>query len=226
MQAINKVVMIFAFVSVSVFSEPSIYIGGGLNTSSTTATDSLASTKSPRLGFNAAIGFEQNLTKNISLISGFSMETRGESTESTSDIGDTPGAFISNVTSDINLFYLQIPMFVQYNKPLGLGKINLFAGPEMGILLAGKMQKVDNTTIPSSEIDPPPVYDTLDLANKMKMADCGISLGIGYEVTFGRSALFFRPSYYYGLVNYFTNDPKGSLRNIKTLVGYKFTFLN
>lgn len=222
MHSITKAIVLFAFVSGSAFSDPSIYMGGGLNISSTTATDSLSATKAPRLGFNAAIGFEQNITKTISLISGFSLETRGERTESTTDIGGGSGAVISKVTSDINLFYLQIPLFVQYNVPLSRGKINLFAGPEMGIVLAGEVQSVDNTT--STGVALPAIYDTLNLAKKMRMADGGISLGIGYEVTFGKSALFFQPSYYYGLSDYFTNDPKGSLRNIKTLIGYKFTF--
>lgn len=231
MNSFNKFAVIMALVSVPVFSSPSIYVGGGFNLSSTTAVDSLSATKTPRQGFNVAIGFEQNLTKNISLISGFSMETRGEKTTSTTDItevGDTTGKTIQVIESKINLFYLQIPMFVQYNIPLGPGKINLFAGPEMGILLLGEQQSVDNTTKhPTGAAFPevyPPIYDTSDLATKMKVADGGISIGIGYEVAFGRSAFFFRPSYYYGLVDYLSVGPKGTLSNIKALVGYKFTF--
>lgn len=224
MNSFNKFAVIVALLSAPVFSGPSIYVGGGFNLSSTTAIDSLSATKSPRQGFNIAIGFEQSMTNNISLISGFSMETRGEETKSTTDIGDTTGAVIQVIESNINLFYLQIPLFVQYNIPMGPGKINLFAGPEMGIMLVGKLQSVDNTSIPSTEVALPAVYDTSDLATKMKVADGGLSIGIGYEVTLGRSAFFFRPSYYYGLVDYFSEGPKGTLSNIKALVGYKFTF--
>lgn len=224
MNSFFKFAVIMALVSVPVFSSPSIYVGGGFNLSSTTAVDSLSATKSPHKGFNAAIGFEQSMTSNISLISGFSMETRGEKTTSTTDIGDSTGAVIQMIESNINLLYLQIPLFVQYNIHLGPGKINLFAGPEMGIMLMGKLQSVDNTSIPSTGVALPPVYDTSDLATKMKVADGGISIGIGYEVAFGRSAFFFRPSYYYGLVDYLSVGPKGTLSNIKALVGYKFTF--
>jgi hypothetical protein len=224
MNSICKVAVIVWILSVTVFSDPSLYVGGGLNISSTTATDSLSATKSPRKGFNVTFGFEQSLTKYISLISGFSVETRGEKTKSTTDIGDATGSIISVIESDINLLYLQIPVFAQCNLPLGPGKINLFAGPEMGILLVGKLQSVDNTTIPSTGIALPAVYDTLDLAKKMKLADGGISFGIGYEITVGKSAFFLRPSYYLGLTDYFADGPKGGLRNIKLLAGYKFTF--
>ena len=224
MNSICKATFIVMFFSVAVFSDPSVYIGGGLNISSTTATDSLSATKTPRQGFNLGLGFEQSLTDKISLISGFSMETRGERTKSTTDIGDASGAVISVVESNVNLFYMQIPLFVQFNIPVGPGKINLFAGPEMGIMLVAELQTVDNTTIPSTGVALPAIYDTLDIANKMKMADAGISLGIGYEFTFGKSALFFRPSYYQGFVDYFVKSPEGVLRNIKLLIGYKFTF--
>ena len=224
MNSIGKIIAIVVLVSVSVFSGPSVYIGGGLNISSTTATDSLSATKTPRNGFNVAVGFEQSLTDHFSLVSGFSLETRGERTESTTDIGDASGSVISVVESDIDFFYLQIPLFVQYNIPLGPGKINLFAGPEMGILLVGELQSVDNTTIPSTGIALPAVHDTVDLASRMKLADGGISIGAGYEITFGSSAVFLRPSCYFGLTDYFITGPEGKLRNIRIAGGYKFTF--
>lgn len=224
MHSIGKVIAIVVLVSVSVFSGPSVYIAGGLNISSTSVTDSLTATKSPRTGFTIAVGFEQYLTNHISLTSGFSLETRGERTKSTTDIGDASGSIISVVESDINLFYLQIPMFVQYNVPLGPGKINLFAGPEMGIVLMGELQSVDNTTIPSTGVALPAVYDTVDVTSNMKLADGGISFGVGYEISIGNSAFFVRPSYYLGLTDYLVDDPTGKLRNIKVSGGYKFTF--
>jgi hypothetical protein len=87
MKSIKKIGAAIMLFSACSFAAPSLYVGGGGNQSSTTATDSLSAAKSPYLGFNIALGFEQNLSKHFSLISGISVETRGEKTESTTNLG-------------------------------------------------------------------------------------------------------------------------------------------
>jgi hypothetical protein len=211
-----------ALFSTCSFAAPALLLGGGGNLSSTTATDSLSASKSPRKGFNVSFGFEQYFSKHLSLISGLSVETRGEITESTTNLGTDSIPIIDIIESDIHFLYLQIPLLVQYNIPLGPGIINVFAGPELGIVLQGEIRSVDNTTIPGVGTITTP--DTMNIASEMKTADGGISAGFGYEIAFGQHSVFCRPSYYYGLIDYFENGPKGTLTNIKLQLGYKFTF--
>jgi hypothetical protein len=211
-----------ALFSTCSFAAPALHLGGGVNLSSTTATDSLSASKSPRRGFNVSFGFEQYFSTHLSLISGLSVETRGEKTKSTTNLGSDSIPIIDIIESDIYFLYLQIPLLVQYNLPIGPGKINVFAGPELGILLQGEVRSIDNTTIPGVGTITTP--DTMAVASEMKTADGGISAGLGYEIAFGQSSVFCRPSYYYGLTDYFKNGPKGKLTNIKLQLGYKFTF--
>jgi hypothetical protein len=222
MKTIKIVGFALTLFSACSFAAPALHIGGGVNLSSTTAKDSLSASKSPRRGFNVALGFEQNLSEYLSLISGVSVETRGEKTESTSNLGSDTLPIPRVFESEINFLYLQIPLLVQYNIPFGPGKFNVFAGPELGIMLQSEVRSVDNTTIPG--VGTITTTDTMDLALKMRTTDGGISAGFGYEIALGQSSVFCRPSYYYGLVDYYRNGPKGILTNIKILLGYKFTF--
>jgi hypothetical protein len=219
MKSIKKIWVFLVYFSVCASAAPAFLIQGGINLSSTTNKDTVSSKKSMRQGFNVAIGLEQTLNDNFSIVSGFSIETRGEKKTSNS-ITQLPDLsyLVKNVESDVNFLYLQIPVFAQYNILLGPGKINIFAGPELGFLLNAKTESVSTST---SSIGGFTSNDTADVAKKMNMLDGGISAGFGYELSLWQGALFLRPSYYYGLTNYY-NDQKGIHNNIKVAIGYKF----
>jgi hypothetical protein len=174
-----------------------------------------------RRGFNIAIGLEQEFRTHFSLVTGFSLETRGENKEINQLAG---GRFPQVIEQHVNFLYLQIPLFAQFNLPLGPGKLNIFAGPELGIMLNSKRYSDQTTTVTDSlgaVVAVTNVKDTVDFSKNVTPFDGGISAGFGYELNLWRGGLFLRPSYYYGLTNYFT-DQKGIHNNIKVAIGYKF----
>lgn len=222
MKTIKLFVSVLALFPAGVFAAPSIFFGGGVNLSSTTYTDTIKSEKSPLQGFNMALGFEQNLTDRVSIISGFSIETRGEKTAASvliSAPGD-PVKVETDTSTDYHFLYLQLPLLAQYSIPAGPGKINLFCGPELGIMLNSEARTTSSTAINDTGIIPAP-NDTVDLGRQVRMIDGGITIGAGYEFAIGRHALFLRPSYYYGLGEYLLGGKKGTLSNIKVVLGCK-----
>ena len=214
--------------SIGIVAEPSLMISVGANYSTITGSDSLVRKSYPKLGYGINLGFEQNFSRHFSLITGVSLETRGEKNTSDKKI-------IEGVTQEIvektDILNLQVPLLAQINFPFGAFCLNFFAGPELGIFLSGE-KKVDSTT---NIVGPPSqtvvIKDTANFSKDMKMLEFGINVGIGLEIKTGDfGAICIRPGYYLGLTDILAKNEdvasnsnlSGKNQNIYCSLGYKF----
>lgn len=174
-----------------------LLIGGGLNLSDISYSENLPSEfeESMRTGFNLGAGFEIGITPMFSIIPGLSLETRGQRVEASE-----PG--FGEINMEADLMYLEVPVLAQVNVPVGPGIFNIFAGPEMGILLSAD-QKVSIEPVGGEK----QVTDE-DQKDNTKAIDFGIHIGLGFEIPVGPGAIAIRPGYSFSLTNFDDTDPE------------------
>jgi hypothetical protein len=129
---------------------------------------------------------------------------------------------------------LQVPILAQLNIPLSFFRISLFGGPDCGIFLNGKKYREKKVYVPAVNDQPARVditKDTLDFSRDIKMLDCGVTVGFGFEVKTGDLGTFFlRPSAYIGLINILQTGHEvennvnldGKHQAFSVGIGYKF----
>ena len=204
-----KISLFFLIFTSLSFSNNSINIGGGLNVSSLDGEEESGIKLSPRLGFNAGLGFEIHVNDIFSILPGASLETRGENAEMI--------LREKTIEAKVKFMYLQIPIYVKANISAGAGFFfNIFAGPELGVHLSRTF-----------DIDGDKLDD--NLFTDSKTIDFGLSVGLGFEIPAGNVAVFIRPSNYLGFTSSMEDDSSteedesedAKHRNIKLKVGYK-----
>ncbi len=221
---------------VFVFSESFFHLSGGLNLSSMSDVDvdSVNAVSESRKSFNLGIGFEQNFSDHFSFLTGFSFEPRGEreTQNITRQLTDTT-KLTREINEKVNMFYLQIPLIAQFNLPVkSILNISAFAGPDLGVAISAEREIETKTTPPTGEVVTK--NDTINFANELLMLDFGIRVGIGCEIRIGSGALFIRPDFYIGMLDFIDPEKsevedkylKGKHRNIRINLGYKFGVKN
>ena len=185
-------------------AENGILLGGGLNMSSLAMSEDIPGVDiGMRMGFSVGAGYEIGINDMFSLIPGIAYETRGATLEA-----EFMGVKIEGTSK---LAYIEIPVLAQLNFPAGPGIFNIFAGPELGILLSNESE-TDGETVDNKDAS-----ETLDVA---------LAVGAGFEIPAGPGAVAIRPSYSLGLLQANkAEDGDGDLtvknRNIKIAVAYK-----
>ena len=257
----SKVVFsIIAALTCLTYAERSLYIGFGPNVSMTSLNHNVGSVacgpdstyeisvqsnlmRLSKLG-NVSIYFEQGLSDKFSILTGVSLEMRGETEKWTKKISEfndsTRSSDNLSLTDEIafkefrNMSYLQIPIQAQFGMKFGPFKFNVFAGPELGIALNNKSycDTTKTTTVYDGSNSPAKVTngtDTVDNSSKLTMLDAGLSGGAGIEIRAWSGAFFLRGAVYQGLVDVYDSkrigrdDSKTGLHtNGKLMVGYKF----
>lgn len=224
MKYIVPFVLLFTAIT-STIADPSISISYGLNYSSIAGSDSLVSKNSLRQGYRVNLGLEQNFTRYFSLLTGASLESRGEKNIISRE---------NEMVEKIEILNLQLPVQAQFNIPFSIFCLNIFAGPELGVFLSGDKKRETHTIVPATELSPEHVEttgDTINFSEAMKMLEFGISGGIGFEIKTGNFGAFvLKSGVYLGLTNILdrdsTNDSTSSLSgensSIYFSVGYKF----
>jgi hypothetical protein len=194
---------LWALLSLSrITAEPYLHLAGGVNLSSMSYRDSAPEMSSLRTGFNCGIRFQQSFSRYFSLLTGFSLETRGQTqTQTLESVSVT-----QDIEERIHLLSLQVPVLFQLDLPVGrVLKIIASAGPTLGALLAG--EKYIERCITPQGGDIVVENDTLSIARNMSMLDCGILCGAGAELLFGQFGVYVKPEYYLGLTD-FVNGKK------------------
>jgi hypothetical protein len=197
-----------------------LLLGAGLNLSDISTSEDLSEYKeSMRTGFNLGAGFEIGITPMFSIVPGVSLETRGKRLEfSDPDVGD--------LEAEANFMYLEVPVLAQVNIPAGPGSLNIFAGPEMGILLSAKMKM-------SGTMEGFPIDADEDMKDQTKALDFGIHIGLGFEIPVGPGAIAIRPGYSFSLTDFDDSEPdpdfpeeeesESKHTNIKLAIAYKIS---
>jgi hypothetical protein len=201
-----------------------LLLGAGLNFSDISTSEDLSMYKeSMRTGFNLGAGFEIGITPVFSIIPGVSLETRGKGLKfSDPEVGD--------LKAEAKFMYLEVPVLAQINIPAGPGFLNIFAGPEMGILLSAKMKM-------SGTVNDFPIDVDEDMKDQTKALDFGIHIGLGFEIPVGPGAIAIRPGYSFSLTDFDDSEPepdpefpedeepesKSKHTNIKLAIAYKIS---
>ena len=225
MPLFSKLVSSLLLVNGLVMAGNGLLIGGGLNLSDVSTTEDFPpeAEESMRTGFNVGMGYEIGINPMFSIIPGISLETRGKEIEFTE-----PG--FGSLTMEAKLMYLEVPVLAQVNIPAGLGFFNIFAGPEMGILLsAEQVVTVENVLGDSRK-------EEEDQRDNTHPIDFGIHVGLGFEFPVGLGAIAIRPGYSFSLTNFddtdtepdpdfpdepVSDDVDATHSNFKLMVAYK-----
>jgi hypothetical protein len=190
-------------------------VGAGVNYSSTNdkALFQPASPPAPpgyvpdpeaRPGYNVGIGYERDALRGLGFAAGLGLETRGENATITH-----PNPAAPVIEGELRMLYLQLPVLALVRFPAGRFRLGGYGGPSAGVLLSGKKERrVDGVTQPTEK------------ANVRKL-DFGIEAGGTVECELGRGAIFARPGYYWGLVE-FSRDHSAEHRAARLTLGYMY----
>jgi hypothetical protein len=186
----------------TIFSDPAFMVGVNGNATSITGSDTSVQSSAMRPGLGVKIGFEQNFSDHFSLIIGAGFDSRGEQNTLSKNLTPT---IRQEIVENIDMLSLQVPILAQFNLPLGLLRISLFGGPDLGIFLNGEKHREKSVFIPAANDQPARVdvtKDTINFSRDMKMLDCGLTAGIGLELKTGSvGSIFLRPSAYIGILD-------------------------
>ena len=190
-------------------------IGGGLNVSST-SNDGLFQPASPpnppgytphpspRDGYNVGIGYERDALDWLTLGAELNLETRGEDATVTH-----PNPSYPTVEVELNMLYLQVPILATVKHAFGPLSVGVYGGPSVSELISGE-RKTWRNGVPQPTVKP-----------DVNHTDLGLETGADFGWTFGKAALFLRPGYYWGLLD-FSEDHTAKHRVGKIRLGYKF----
>jgi hypothetical protein len=141
-----------------------------------------------------------------------------------------PEYFYATFKSTVHLNYLELPILVKYNLPLGKGwKFTVDLGPYVGYVLHAKDVTKDTGTVyfDPQKTQPLPAgpqnfAGTEDLTDSVHRFNFGIQGGIGLERACGHGYLFLTLGGNYGLVNIQKNaaDGKNNTGAATFAVGY------
>jgi hypothetical protein len=185
------------------YSQATFGVRAGLNLANMTgkALDGLDNKSLTTFNVGAVVDYE--LSESLSLESGLFLSNKGYKIE------------FSGGSSTLNINYLEIPVNVSYKLDVGDNKLNLFAGPYIGLAMGGKL-KTDVSGIDDVDIE----FGTDD-TDQLKGSDFGLNVGAGFQI----EKISIRAQYALGLSNL---DPAGEsdmeLKNavIGISLGYMF----
>lgn len=209
-------------VMTQVASAQTFFARGGMNVSSiayTKGDGTIDNSFSSKVGFQIGGGADLSLGDNIGVEAALLFTLRG----SNFSMKETDPISIES-TGAMSLNYIDIPINFRYSAEIGDGKLNIYAGPKLGIGLSGKfkgetkMTYLGNTgtTAYDNEVS----FGSSD-TNDFKRLDISMGIAAGYEI----EKFHFLASYHYGLTNHIHNpvDKESVLQNMFTIsVGYRF----
>ena len=116
----------------------------------------------------------------------------------------------------IAIQYLEIPLYTSFKTDLGKKKLNIFAGPYMGIAVSGNIKTI--TILGDTEEDINFGNDKVDDA--FKRTDFGLNFGAGIQ----SKNILIRAQYGLGLSNMFPDPDSGKSKNGVVGISASFTF--
>jgi hypothetical protein len=140
----------------------------------------------------------------LSLATELNLEARGENAHITH-----PNPSVPVIDVELRLLYLQVPLLATARYSTDPFAFGIFGGPSVSRMVQGERERrVNGTHQPVEKAD-------------VNRTDLGFEVGALGEWKFGRSAIFLRPGYYWGLLD-FSNDHSAKHRVGKVRLGYKF----
>jgi hypothetical protein len=193
----------------------SLTIGAGLNSSYTDSKDQGPVEYSNRLGYNFGVGLQLSPLARFSYVFEANIETRGENT-TVRDSGSTGEIFL-------RLEYLQIPVFAMFHVPAGKVRVDLFAGPVLGIPISGEIESPGFVLSPGGGDTPPLVYPAGTWKLEHLAPQFGVEVGAGVDIPWRTISIFVRPSYYHGFTGRISEGENmdAQQRNIKVKAGLR-----
>ena len=197
------------------FAAGALTFGAGVNFSSTNdkelfqpasppAPPGYVPDPEPRIGYNVGVGYERDALRWLAFATELNLETRGEKATITH-----PNPAAPVIEGELRMLYLEAPFFTFLKFRRGPATLGAFGGPVIGTPISGeKAKRVDGVEQPTEK------------ANVRKV-DFGVEAGGTAEYKIGRGAIFLRPAYYWGLVE-FSRDHPAEHRVGKVRLGYKF----
>jgi hypothetical protein len=226
--------LFFAFITMcagTIVSDPAFMVGVNGNATSITGSDTSVQSSALRPGLGVKIGFEQNFSEHFSLIIGAGFDSRGEQNTLSKNLTPTVR---QETIENIDILCLQVPVLAQFNLPLGLLRVSLFGGPDLGVFLNGEKHREKKVYVSATNDQPARVdvtKDTINFSRDMKMLDCGLTAGFGLEFKTGViGSIFLRPSVYIGLLDILQTghnvennvNLNGKHQAFSVALGYKF----
>ena len=201
------------------------FVRGGMNLSSMVSMDPDGKTDddlTSRVGFQIGGGIDYALNDNMGIELSALYAQRGTTFNVSS--ADAALGIQTNLTSKINLNYIDIPLNFRFSTEVGPGKLNILVGPKFGIGLSGNWKGDIKSTFMgqtnSSTLNEKMTFGSHDTC-EFKTLDIGIGFGLGYEI----EKFHFQATYTYGLTNHVNNPVKSekvSQNMIAISVGYRF----
>jgi hypothetical protein len=214
MKHVSFLMLVFCL-SAPTLAGVSLLVGGGVNSSYSDSEDEGPVKYSNRLGYNMGVGLQFTPLPGFSYVFEANVETRGENV-TVNDSG-------SKSEIALRLEYLQIPIFAMFHVPAGRMKIDLFAGPVLGIPNAGEVETPGFVLVPAGVDTPPIMYPSGTWKIKDLAIQVGVEAGAGVEIPWRTISIFVRPSYYHGFTGHISEDDRGDYhqRNLKLKAGLR-----
>jgi Outer membrane protein beta-barrel domain len=205
-KSLRWIAVMLLFAAKPTFAQIKLGIYGGLNLATIAGQGLNGYDVNTRTGFQFGALVEKPFSQNLSIQSGLSLSSKGAKIAGNS------------FNSEISPLYLEIPLNALYQERFGNSKVHLFAGPYLGIGVAGKNKVTILNVTTSNDIK----FGTADDSN-FTLTDVGVNMGIGVEI----QQLLLRFQYGLSLSNL---DPKGTdnaeikHRVIGISIGYMFGY--
>ena len=212
MRNLGKVLLfsLLTFISMQTFAQK-FGVQGGVNLANMLAKDDEATYSDDftmNMGYNAGVTFELGFGDLISLEAGILAETKGFKWENVMGM---------DVTTKVNLLYIDVPVLLKVGPTLGPVKIFGAAGPYIGYGVTGKFKSESGDQSDTQDVE----WGSDAEESDFKPLDYGAKFGVGAEFmkfTFG--------AYYaLGLANISPSTEGGAKINNKVIsisLGYKF----
>ena len=164
--------------------------------------------KLPIAGLNFGVFGEMLLTKSLFFETGLYLSGKGFKFSNQVNGND--------FKQTIAIQYLEIPLYTSFKTDLGKKKLNIFAGPYIGIAASGNIKTI--TISGDTEEDIKFGNDKID--DTFKRTDFGLNFGAGIQ----SKNILIRAQYGLGLSNMFPDPDSGKSKNGVVGISVSFTF--
>jgi hypothetical protein len=138
----------------------------------------------PKFGYAASLNLGYNFTGNIAMITELQYSHQGQKYDGEQH---WPGGDFNDVTRDIKLYYLNIPVFFKYAFGKDLTKFRFMVGPQFGILMNAEQEYLrDGTKQPTTAVDAfGHQFNTTEtvIKDRYENLDIGVAFDIGTDIT-------------------------------------------
>ena len=183
---ISLVTLILLLVVIHAKAQITYGVKVGLNLANVTTSGTLSSDidKSIRLGYNIGGLVNYSLSDNFLIQSGILLSSKGYKVKYANKVSTAT----INSTGYYSPIYIEIPINALYKRDMGGFKLQLFAGPYIGIGIAGKVSTDYEVTgtLPAGYATPVNYSETIKYGNDdsedmQKRIDLGFNVGLGIE---------------------------------------------